>query len=116
MERAACWCAQVAPCVVVRCSELFEGQRTSDIAATETNEWRAIYSKFGLKKSVQIVKLPHLKISSQRRVPLESLLSRSTMILMKGRDQGNAASVDIVLQNELNMTRWDAKTHSIRFH
>ena len=55
MERAACWCSQGAPCVEVRCSELFEGQRTSDIAATETNEWRAIYSKFGLKKSVQIV-------------------------------------------------------------
>ena len=35
MERAACWCAQVAPCVVVRCSELFEGQRTRDIVATE---------------------------------------------------------------------------------
>ena len=56
MERAACWCAQGAPCVAVRCSELFEGQRTSDIAATETNEWRAIYSKFGLKKSVRIIK------------------------------------------------------------
>ena len=56
----------------------------------------------------------HLKISSQRRVPLESLLSSSAMILMKGRSRANASfELNTVLQNELNMTRWDAKTHLI---
>ena len=52
----------------------------------------------------------HLKISSERRVPLGSLLLSSSMILMKGRIRVNAAfELNIVLQNELNMTRWDAK-------
>ena len=57
----------------------------------------------------------HLKISSQRRVPLESLLSSSSMILMKGRIRVNAAfELNIVLQNELNMTRWDPKIPNLR--
>ena len=52
----------------------------------------------------------HLKISSQRRVPLESLLSSSAMILMRRRiSVGAAFELNIVLQNELNMTRWDPK-------
>ena len=55
----------------------------------------------------------HLKISSQRRVPLESLLSSSAMVLMRRRIrvQGGAAfELNIVLQNELNMARWDGRS------
>ena len=32
MERAACWCAQGAPCVEVRCSELFDEGRTEHLS------------------------------------------------------------------------------------
>ena len=38
------------------------------------------------------------------------------MILMETKDQGGAAfELNIVLQNELNMTRWDAKNRSTKF-
>ena len=35
MGRAACWCAQGAPRVAVRCSDLYDGRQTRDIVATE---------------------------------------------------------------------------------
>ena len=37
------------------------------------------------KTGTAVLRLLHLKVPSQRRVPLESLLSSSTVILMRGR-------------------------------
>ena len=37
MGRAACWCAQGAPRVAVRCSDLYDGRQTREIVATEKN-------------------------------------------------------------------------------